>query len=356
MPRRLRRDYVGALHHVLSRGIARRPIFETRRDVRFFLSRLAREVRRGDLEVLVYCVLTTHFHLLVRSPRGRLSASMQRVLDAYSRWFNRSRRRDGPLFASRFVNRLVESDAYAATVVRYIDDNPVAARLVERPADYPHGSARHYARQRGPRWLSRDGVEAIAGGGGGDGRPWDPDRYERCFGSGLAPGARWIVARRLWGRFRDGEEPLDELLDAAPDGVRRWMERKANLADGTRPGLPVASPGTLVRCVRDGAGSPAPALVRSGRRGVARREVLLSGLLRVGAGLAHEEIASRLGVPWTRVQVRLRLFRRAVRFDPGFRDEAAALLARALRIDHRSARPRREALGGAAETSTLEYE
>ena len=125
MPRRLRRDYPGALHHVMSRGIAKRTIFETRRDVRYFLSRLAREVRRGDLEVLVYSVLTTHFHALIRSPRGHLSAAMQRVLDAYARWFNRGRRRDGPLFVGRFVNRLVESESYAYAVVRYIDDNAV---------------------------------------------------------------------------------------------------------------------------------------------------------------------------------------------------------------------------------------
>ena len=70
MARRPRLDCEGAWHHVMNRGIARRPIFEGRGDIRFFLSRVARAVRRGELEVHAYCVLPTHFHMLVRSPAG----------------------------------------------------------------------------------------------------------------------------------------------------------------------------------------------------------------------------------------------------------------------------------------------
>ncbi len=70
MAQRARNDEPGSWHHVLNRGLAKRPLFEDRVDVRYFLSRLAREVRRGRLELHAWCVLTTHFHLLVRSPVG----------------------------------------------------------------------------------------------------------------------------------------------------------------------------------------------------------------------------------------------------------------------------------------------
>ena len=332
MPRRLRKDYVGALHHVMSRGIARRTVFETRRDVRYFLSRLAREVRRGDLEVLVYAVLTTHFHLLVRSPRGRLSSSMQRVLDAYARWFNRGRRRDGPLFSSRFVNRLVESECYAMTLVRYIDDNPVAAGLAARPADYQHGSARHYARPRGPAWLARGAVEAMVGGG--EDGPWDPRDYARCFGTPPTDGARWLIGRRLRDSTSLRGDPLDDLLSAAPAEVRAWMERKARLADGTSPGWPVVSPATLRRCVLEAVSGGALGAPLVGRALVPLQDLVLAALLRWCAGLRLEEVGERMGWSVTATWRRLRTFARACARDRTLLDEAGALLRRAIEVDH----------------------
>ena len=92
----------------MNRGLARRTVFETRQDVRAFLARLALCVRRGELEVHAYCVLTTHYHLLVRS-RGKLSEGLRRVQNDYVRWFNRARRRDGPLFRGRFLSKHVGS-------------------------------------------------------------------------------------------------------------------------------------------------------------------------------------------------------------------------------------------------------
>ncbi len=79
MARNPRQDHPGSWHHVMNRGIARRSLFESRDDIRFFLACLARAVRRGQIEVHAWCILTTHFHLLVRSPGGELSAAMRRV-------------------------------------------------------------------------------------------------------------------------------------------------------------------------------------------------------------------------------------------------------------------------------------
>ena len=63
--------------------------------MRYFLSRVARAVRRGEIEVHSFCIMATHFHLLVRSPTGRLSEAMRRIQNEYVRYFNRKRRRDG---------------------------------------------------------------------------------------------------------------------------------------------------------------------------------------------------------------------------------------------------------------------
>jgi REP element-mobilizing transposase RayT len=76
-------------HHVINRGIAKRPLFETRDDIRFFLERLARQNRLNRIEVHAYCMMTTHFHLLVRSPIGEPSKAMRRVQNEHTRRFNR---------------------------------------------------------------------------------------------------------------------------------------------------------------------------------------------------------------------------------------------------------------------------
>ena len=118
MARRPRLDEPGTWHHVMNRGITRRTAFENRDDCRAFLAGIARAVRRREIEVHSFCVTTTHFHLLVRSPSGQLSQAMRRIQNRYVRRFNRSRRRDGPLFRGRFRSRPVDSLTYRRDVGR----------------------------------------------------------------------------------------------------------------------------------------------------------------------------------------------------------------------------------------------
>jgi hypothetical protein len=227
----------------MNRGVARRLVFEDRACVRYFLSGLARVVRRGDLELHCFVFLTTHFHLLVRSPRGRLSESLRVVQNRFVRWFNRRNRRDGPLFRGRFQSSPVERLFYRRILVRYIDQNPVSAGLVALPEAYPHGSARRYVFESGPRWLERGWVESDAVARTGPGRfvgGFGRRVYAEAFGDALTCEEAELVEARL-AHPADETDPLDELVHAAPTRVREWMERKAALADGTRPGLPCAS-------------------------------------------------------------------------------------------------------------------
>jgi REP element-mobilizing transposase RayT len=337
MPRRLRKDYPGAWHHVMNRGVARRTLFETDRDIRFFLACLARQVRSGDIEVHAYVVLTTHFHLLLRSPRGTLSRAMQRTLDAYARWFNRGRRRDGPLFRGRFTNRIVDSESYWCNVVGYIDRNPVEAGLAFRPSAYPHGSAHHYASRRGPPWLRRDEVERWAMGFD-NGAPYDPARY----GGGIEGGAgsTWLVERRMRDGAASEQDPLDDLLGAAAPKVREWMERKAHLGDGTPPGWILASPATIRSCLVRRRSTTPDWRVEWGNRYRAGWDVLEAGLLRHLCGLKAVEVAGRVGMPRTTCQERVVVFGLAFKANSGFRTVAAEVLAEALALDHPGTRSR----------------
>jgi hypothetical protein len=258
---------------------------------------------------------------------------MQRAEDAYARTFNRSRRRDGPLFRGRFGNRIIDSEAYWWSVLRYIDRNPVEAGLCTRPRDYPHGSARHYCRARGPVWLRRDAVEESIGRR--EEGAWDPLAYVEFDDELLSAGQRWVAERRREQALADdGRDPLEELLGAAPEKVRLWMEGKARLADGTLPGHVLVAPGTVIALLEARRARDPGRTVATGGKARALWEALEVGTLRGDCGLRLREIASEIGASICKVQDRLRAHADGLAGDPSYVAEAASLLAEAIALDH----------------------
>ena len=329
MARRDRCDGHGVMHHVVNRGIAKRTCFETRRDIRKFLAELARAVRRGEVELLAYCILTTHFHLVLRSPLGRLSEGMRRAQNTFVRHFNRLRRRDGPLFRGRFWSRPVQSDAYLRLLIRYVDHNSPEARLVERSDAYPWGSAWHYTRGDGPRWLSRGVVEGLVTSAFADGR-YTPERYVELFGRPVTSAQADLVERRFRLRVA-GLDPLDDLLTAAPSAVLEWMTRKAKLADGTRPGVPIADPASMLSSVAAERACDPDWRVKPRRNRVVGWDVLAAGLLRLHTGCTYHEVVARTGVTSRTARDRLRAHHDLLLADEGYAGRAADVLQRAVR-------------------------
>ena len=77
MTRQWRIGYEGALYHVLSRGNEGRDIAASDKDREVFVELLCRMCNRFDIELYCYVLMSNHFHLLVKTPRGNLSKSMQ---------------------------------------------------------------------------------------------------------------------------------------------------------------------------------------------------------------------------------------------------------------------------------------
>ena len=327
MPRRPRFDVAGLLHHVMNRGLARRTTFETANDVRYFLALLALEARAGRIEILAFAILTTHFHLLLRSCTGELDRVMQRVLNRYVRYFNRSRRRDGPLFRGRYRAVPVRSHRHLHTLIRYIDQNAPKARLVVAASAYPYGSAALYVSARRPRWLATRTVDSIMG----DPQPSErPATYMRCFGKRLHAEEESLLSRRMQHPSASSDD-WDDLLGAAPPRVLAWMKRKARLADGTRPGAPYVGSLRVLRLTEAERMSRGPLTCRpSGRNQGDGWPVLCVGLLRDLAGLTYVEISRAAGCSPSMASRRVEQHARLLDSDERYAQLAATLAANCL--------------------------
>ena len=130
MPRGPRLDAPGVLHHVMVRGIERRPIFRDEEDRADLLTRLASLVEVGALTIYAWSLLPNHAHLLVRTGRRSLARSMRALLTGYAGAFNRRHKRVGHLFQNRYKSVVVEEEPYLLELVRYLRLNPLRARIV----------------------------------------------------------------------------------------------------------------------------------------------------------------------------------------------------------------------------------
>jgi hypothetical protein len=260
---------------------------------------------------------------------------MQSIQNRYARWFNRGRLRDGPVFRGRFRGPVVSSLAHRAAVIAYIDRNPVDARIVATPSAYPHGSAALHSRERGPRWLDRSvvsGFIAERGGAVGEGR----DAYDRAA-LGCAPEAlAEFIDRRLHEKTPESDgprdDPLDDLVRAAPPHVQAWMEHKAGLADATAAGTALLSATTVLRLVAERCGASPPG-IRLTERPRSVDGPLAAGLLRTVCGLRHAEIAARVGCAASSVERRIAAHVSAMRTDAAYARLAAEIVVAGLRTD-----------------------
>ena len=207
MSRRMRIDFAGAWHHVMNRGARRQVVFHSPCDYALFLDVLAEVTERTGIEVHAYCLMPNHYHLVVRSPNGNLSAALQMLGRAFTLAMNRRHGWDGAIFRGRFVNLLVDDDVHLAMVMAYVHLNPVRAGLVQRPQDARWSSFRAYAgTAKPPPFLttlvalgmhgSCRGLVEFTGECHRGERVWPEELHVRAgtFASGLPSRVRKVVA------------------------------------------------------------------------------------------------------------------------------------------------------------------
>jgi REP element-mobilizing transposase RayT len=165
VPRRSRAFVPDGIYHLASQGSDHQALFLFDRDRVALLERLAAVVRRYELACIAYCLMGNHYHLVLHTPDGRISAAMQALNGGYSRQFNRAHGRSSHLFRNRFLAKEIENEPYLLTACRYVVRNPVRAGLCRDPADWPWSSYRATAGlDPVPPFLDETLISAACGG------------------------------------------------------------------------------------------------------------------------------------------------------------------------------------------------
>ena len=136
---RLPRLFVeGVSQHVIQRGNNRDACFYCDTDYALYLQKLKEASEKYQVAVHAFVLMTNHVHLLV-TPKDKdgVSRMMQALGRHYVRYVNITYQRTGTLWEGRFKSSLVGSDLYFLTVSRYIELNPVRAKMVVLCGEYP---------------------------------------------------------------------------------------------------------------------------------------------------------------------------------------------------------------------------
>jgi len=144
----------GYAQHVVHRGNNRHHIFHVDADRSLYLRWLASYAERHEVAIHAWVLMSNHVHLLVTPSRDdSLALLMQSIGRKYVCYFNRRYARTGTLFEGRYRSSLVTGNSYLLACYRYIEMNPVRARMVKRPQDYPWSSHGSNAYGRSLPWL-----------------------------------------------------------------------------------------------------------------------------------------------------------------------------------------------------------
>ncbi len=137
MPRRPRIDLAG-YHHIINRGVNRSTIFQDEKDYEIFLKILCKASTAYRVVVHDYCLMDNHFHLLIETELENLSLFMKHINSNYAIYFNRKSSRSGHFWQGRFYSRYVSDEMYYYTLIRYIEQNPIEAKIVSKIGEYPY--------------------------------------------------------------------------------------------------------------------------------------------------------------------------------------------------------------------------
>jgi REP element-mobilizing transposase RayT len=142
MPRVLRTTLPDGYFHAFSRAVFGTVLYRDSTDRRLFLKLLIGAAKRHGWEIQALCLMTTHYHVVLRATVMELAGGMHWLNGSYAQRFNKRHKRFGHLFSGRYGTKAIDSDDYLARACDYVLLNPVRAGLCARAADWPWSGSR----------------------------------------------------------------------------------------------------------------------------------------------------------------------------------------------------------------------
>ncbi|MEL6892310.1 MAG: transposase [Actinomycetota bacterium] len=159
MPRAPRLDPLDGIHHVVNRGIDHGDVFVDESARLDFGRCIGVIADRFGVRILAYCLMTNHFHLVIRCPVAQLPDAMKYLSGVFTRHLNDRLGRDGPIFRGRYTSRLITTSRYVLNAVGYTLRNVLDLPGVRSVEQYRWSSHRAYLGLRPtPPWLDTDHV------------------------------------------------------------------------------------------------------------------------------------------------------------------------------------------------------
>jgi putative transposase len=146
MPRTPRQLIDLGYYHIITRGNNRRSLFRCESDYDFFLRIVIRYLEKYRIRIFHYCLIPNHIHFLLQAIKaGDLPKFMQGILQVYAFHFRENYHSVGFLFQNRYKSLLIEKESYLLKCARYIERNPLRAKLCDDLFKYPWSSFLFYA-------------------------------------------------------------------------------------------------------------------------------------------------------------------------------------------------------------------
>lgn len=143
MPRVARGLVDGGIYHILNRGNGQQKVFHKDADYAAFLDLLGQTLERYEVDLYAYCLMPNHYHLVVKAVNSEdLSNGMRWFSTTHVRRYHKHYKTSGHLWQGRYKSFVIEDDDHLLTTVRYVEGNPVRARLVTSAIDWVWSSHR----------------------------------------------------------------------------------------------------------------------------------------------------------------------------------------------------------------------
>ena len=144
MPRRARVVFEGVVHHITQRGNYRQNVFEDDSDKRKYVEFIREYSEKYGMKIYAYCLMSNHVHFIATPLKeDSLAMTFKYSNMRYSSYFNKKNKRSGHLWQGRFYSCPLQFE-HALEALRYVERNPVRARMVELPWEYEWSSAREH--------------------------------------------------------------------------------------------------------------------------------------------------------------------------------------------------------------------